>query len=158
MWMSTPVSSLAAWDVYEITADRRRAKAETGLVAAPRGRNYPLREGSSCPEKFEEGSLRAALPLNGPRKGAATPLRMEIGKWNFMPEKLLGGFATALFVFFAAAARARIVAAHFSSGAHRFWSFRLRRSGLILQSLLLATLTPLDFASFLFRAGGLNEE
>ena len=61
-----------------------------------------------------------------------------------MPEKLLGGFATALFVFFAAAARARIVAAHFSSGAHRLWSFRLRRSGLILQLLLLASFHQLN--------------
>src|SRR2546427_2790550 len=69
-----------------------------------------------------------------------------------------GRFAAALFIFFAAAAGAGIVAPDFRSGPHRLWSFGLGGPGLILQLLLLAALTAFDFASFFFGARWLNQE
>jgi hypothetical protein len=54
--------------------------------------------------------------------------------------------AVALFVLFARAARARIVAPDFRAHPHGLWRFGLRGPRLILQIFLLALLAALDFA------------
>src|SRR2546425_1098723 len=53
--------------------------------------------------------------------------------------------AVAFLVFLARAARARIIAADFRAGTHRFRRFRLRGTGLILQFALLALLPAFHF-------------
>src|SRR5579863_4627404 len=70
----------------------------------------------------------------------------------------LGRGAMALLVFFPGAARARVVAADFCAGAHRFGSLGLRGSGLELQILLLAALALFDLSCFGFRPSWLHEE
>jgi hypothetical protein len=69
-----------------------------------------------------------------------------------------GRFAAAFLVFLAAATGAGIVAPDFGSGTNRLGSFGLCGSGLILQLLLLAALTALDFASLFLGARRLDQE
>src|SRR5690348_8952956 len=67
------------------------------------------------------------------------------------------GAAAALFVLFAGAAGAGVVAADFRAGADLLRRFRFLAPGLELQILLRATLPALDLFGFFFRTRGLHE-
>src|SRR5271168_4429864 len=100
---------------------------------------------------------------------------LPVGFWRLIASRLIGGIenrtgrvpvllvlgrgAVALLIFFAAAAGARIVAAHFGSGADRLRLLGcLRGAGLQLHFLLLAALAAFDFLGFVFGTRRLNEE
>jgi hypothetical protein len=70
----------------------------------------------------------------------------------------LSGRAVALLIFLSAPARTRIIPAYFGARADRLGLLGLRSSRLKLHFLLLAALAALDFAGFVFRAGGLDQE
>ena len=108
MWRSTPVTSFDALYVYEnkLDAMRFRMAWHAWLTAWIETIRYG---------KVGPSYLTASHLTTGQRPAG------------------LGGFAAALLVLFAAAARAGIVAAHFGARSHRLRRFGLRGAGLILQ-------------------------
>src|SRR5579872_7264310 len=81
-----------------------------------------------------------------------------IPRGNDAALRALRRFSAAFLVLFAAAAGARVVAAHLGAGANRLGRFGLGGPGLVLQLLLLALLAAFDLAGLFFRARRLDQE